>query len=76
MLADGLIQELNGVEKLFVMFYILGHPGNMFDPGAKVDVGQPFQLANQVFSLVVWNVAGKQEAVNEQPEFSGGKVPF
>ena len=76
MLADGLIQELNGVEQLLVMSHILGHPGNMLDPGAKVDIGQPFQFANQVFALVVRNVAGKQETVNEQSEFSGGKIPF
>ena len=74
--ADGFIQQLNGVEELFVVFRILGHSGNVLDPGAKVDVGQSFQLFNEVYALAVRNMPGKQETVNEQTQFPRGKVPF
>ena len=63
-MVDRLIQQFNIQKNLFVVGFIIRQGCNVFDPGTEIDVGQPLQLFHQCFTLAIWDMAGKKQAVD------------
>ena len=74
--VDRLVQQLDIVEKLFVIGLIFRHTGYVLHARFKVDIGQPRELFHQFHILLVGDVVREQHAVDQQPQLAVSEFPL
>lgn len=72
--ADGLVQHVNRIKKLIAVPGLIRQSENMLYLCFEVSIGKPFNLTDEFLALAVWSMLGKRETVDEQPQFTVGKV--
>ena len=74
--GDCFVQRFNGEKQLPVFGGCICKRADVSHSCPKIAVGKPFQLFHQLPALTVRYVLGKQQPVDQQPQFPVGEIMY